>query len=151
MKKKEIIERYGKEAYKKQLERKRAWDSAHPDEIKTRNAAWNILHPKEKKAAAAERSRKGGKYYEKKVMYDRSGLRRIKNKTRMKHIYLYAKFKRIIAPESQIHHQWIPGTAKYTGVALVEAKPHQYGIIKSIVILEGKITLFTEKEVIQQW
>lgn len=41
------------------------------------------------------------------------------------------------------------GTAKYTDVALVESNPHQYGYIDVIQILEGKITLLTEKEILK--
>ena len=63
------------------------------------------------------------------------------------HGNLWRKYKNIIAPESQIHHEWIPGTANYRGVALVEADQHMHGIVDVIEILEGKITLLTEDKV----
>jgi hypothetical protein len=50
----------------------------------------------------------------------------------------------------ELHHQWIPETADYTGLALVEAKPHKHGIIDVIQILEGAITVFSEKELREQ-
>lgn len=75
------------------------------------------------------------------------GIPHEKELVRQKHGNLYRPYKKIIAPESQLHHQWVPGTAEYTGVALVEAKPHQYGYIDVIQILEGEITLLTEEAI----
>ena len=40
--------------------------------------------------------------------------------------------------------------AEYRGLALVDAKPHRYGIIDVILILDGKITLLTKEDVTQQ-
>jgi hypothetical protein len=68
----------------------------------------------------------------------------------MRHGYYWRPYKNIIAPGSQLHHNWIPGTADYTGLALVEADQHMRGFIEVIQILEGKITLFTEKEIREQ-
>ena len=90
---------------------------------------------------------KGGRYYNHHLEYNRTGLRGERNRVRDKHAALYRLFKQIIAPESQIHHEWIPGTADYRGVALVEKDKHLHGIIDPIVILDGKITLLTEAEV----
>jgi hypothetical protein len=77
----------------------------------------------------------------------RSGLQGARKRIRMKHGREYRPYKMIIAPESQIHHEWIDDTAEYRGVALVETKPHQYGIIDVIQILDGEITVLTEAEV----
>ena len=90
---------------------------------------------------------KGGRYYNHHLEYNRTGLRGERQKVRKNHAALYRLFKQIIAPESQIHHEWIPGTADYRGVALVEKDKHLHGIIDPIVILEGKITLLTEAEI----
>ena len=68
----------------------------------------------------------------------------------MRDSYQWRQYKRIIAPGSQLHHQWIPKTSDYTGLALVEVNPHKYGIINVIEILDGEITLFTEKEIQEQ-
>ena len=62
---------------------------------------------------------------------------------RSKHSRRWRKFKTLIAPGSELHHEWIPETAEYRGVALVEADQHRRGIIDVIQILEGEITLFS--------
>ena len=93
-----------------------------------------------------EVDRKGGKYYEKKLKYNRTGLRAERHKIRTIHAHNWKPYKDIIAPNSQIHHSWQPGTAEYSGVALVEKDAHQHGIIDVIEILEGAITVFIEKE-----
>jgi hypothetical protein len=78
---------------------------------------------------------------------NRTGLQGARNKIRLKHRNQYRPYKQIIAPDSQIHHEWIPKTAEYRGLALVEANAHQYGIVDVIQILDGKITLLTEEQV----
>ena len=136
MNKEEYIAKYGNEAYEKMLEQNRArvqaWDEAHPELAAARNH---------------EMSRKGGKRYEKKMEDQRTGLQGEKQKIQSKHAYQYSPFKNIIAPESQIHHEWIPRTAEYRGLALVEADQHIHGYIDVIQILDGKITVLTEEEV----
>ena len=114
------------------------------------HAAWRAAYPEKVKAVNAETNRKGGKYYDHKLEYNRTGLQHLRQLVRGLHNRIYAKYKHIIAPLSQIHHEWVPGTAKYAAVALVEAKPHQYGLIKPLIVLEGKITLMTEKEIKEQ-
>ena len=134
MKKKEHIARYGEEAYAKMLAQDRAWQKAHPEEIA---------------ALCREQSNKGGKRYKKRLIYDHTGLRGERMKLRYKHGNLWRPYKNIIAPLSQIHHEWIPGTAEYTGVALVEADQHMHGFIDVIEILKGTITLLSEEEIIR--
>jgi hypothetical protein len=147
MKKEEHITRYGKAVYVKQLAWSAAWRKAHPREKSALDAAWNKAHPEEKAAQNRELSNKGGKRYDKMLEYNRTGLRGERNKVRSKHGNKWRPYKNIIAPWSQIHHEWIPGTAKYRGVALVEADQHMHGIVDVIEILEGKIRLLTEEEV----
>jgi hypothetical protein len=65
----------------------------------------------------------------------------------MKHAHQYKPYKDSIAPDSQIHHEWVPETAEYRGVALVEAEQHMHGFVDVIEILAGKITLLTEEEI----
>ena len=108
---------------------------------------WREAHPEEVKAKCQETSRKGGKYYEKRLKYNTTGLPHERNLVRGKHNRRYRPYKQIIAPDSELHHEWIPNTANYRGVALVEKEPHQYGIIDVIQILEGEIRLFTEAEI----
>jgi hypothetical protein len=130
--KEEYIEKYGEEAYEKQLEQKRQWREANPEKAEEHNH---------------ETSRKGGKYYEKRLEYAHTGLQGERNKIRTTHANKWRPYKKIIAPDSQIHHEWIFETADFRGVALVEADQHMHGIIKVIQILKGVITVFTEKEI----
>jgi hypothetical protein len=136
MKKEEYIERYGEEAWERKLERWRDWYKVNREACKARD-----------KKSNREKHRKGGKHYKKKLEYKRTGLQGERERIRKKHCYMYHPFKMIIAPDSQIHHEWIPQTAEYLGLALVEANPHRYGIIDIIQILDGRITLLTEEEV----
>lgn len=132
MKKEETIKRRGEAAYGK---------------LQQQSRDWLLNHPKEVKARQHERDRKGGRYYGSRTAYNSTGLPHDRNLVRQKHGNLYRPYKRIIAPESQLHHEWIPGTANFRGVALVEKDQHQHGYIDVIQILEGEITLLTEEEV----
>ena len=129
------------------LQQRRDWHTQHPEEEAAATRKWQKANPNKVKSNQHEANRKGGKYYEHKREYNTTGLQGERNRVRVIHGALYRLFKRIIAPASQIHHEWIPGTAKYTGVALVESEPHRYGIIDVIKILEGKITLLSEGEI----
>lgn len=135
MKKAEFLKRYGEEAYKKRLGQIRVWREAHSEKIEEHNH---------------ELSRKSGKRYEKKLEYNRTGLCGERNKVRSKHRKEYYPFKQIIAPDSQLHHSWRPESPDYDGVALVEKDQHMHGIIEVIQILEGEITLFSEREIREQ-
>ena len=161
MDKEERIKKYGTEAYEKKLQQDREWHRTHREEEKERrqewdeqrreehNATsreWSERNPKKVKAKAREQSRKGGKYYEQKRKYFSIGIPHERELVRMRHGRRYRSYKQIIAPDSQIHHEWIPETANYTGVALVEKDQHQHGFIDVIQILEGKITVLTEAE-----
>ena len=108
---------------------------------------WREKNPKKAIAYQHDANRKGGKYYERQQRYERTGIPGKRNKIRVNHRNHYRPFKQIIAPESQIHHEWIPDTADYRGVALVEADQHMHGFIDVIQILEGEITIFTEAEI----
>ena len=146
MKKVEIIERYGTEEYKRRLSKNRSQSPTQQDVAKTRASAWFIAHPEEAKAHNNELGHKGGKRYEKHLEYMRSGLSGKRHGIRTKHGKHWRKYKNIVAPESELHHLWVPKTARYMGVALVEKNMHRHGIIKVIQILEGQITLLTEEE-----
>jgi hypothetical protein len=147
MKKEEIIERYGEAAYETVLERQRAYNRAHKEEANARGKKYREEHPEQVRANNNEIGRRGGKYYDKTLEYKKTGITGEKNRIRMKHVRRYKPYKAIIAPESQIHHEWVPNTSEYRGVALVEKDQHQYGIVDVIEILDGKITLLTEEEV----
>ena len=136
MNKEEIIAKYGEAAWAKVLEQGREKTKKYKEE-----------HPEQVKADNRELIRKGGKYYDKHQEYQHTGLQGARNRIRNKHRRQYKPYKMIIAPESQIHHEWVPKTAEYTGVALVEADQHMHGFVDVIQILDGKITLLTEEEV----
>ena len=165
MKKEETIAKYGEESYEKVLAQNRAWAKAHREEMKVykrkyaeehqeqviaNKKKYKEEHPEELAANNHEISRKGGKYYNKQLEYMRTGIPGERHRIRSKHAKEWKLYKAIISPESQIHHEWIPKTSKYRGVALVEAEPHMYGIIDVIQILDGKITLLTEEEIIKE-
>lgn len=94
-----------------------------------------------------KRHRKDGEHYKKQRIYQMTGTPHIKDLIRKNHAKSWRSYKQIIAPESQIHHEWIPSTADYTGVALVEADQHMHGYIDVIRILDGEITVLTEAEI----
>jgi hypothetical protein len=124
----DYIAKFGQEAY---------------DNILTRGSLWREQNPEK----VHEYNRKGGKFYEKRYKYKQIGLQGERERIRKKHGNKWRPYKAIIAPNSQIHHQWRPETSEYDGVALVEKDQHQHGVIDVIEILEGKITLLSEEEV----
>jgi hypothetical protein len=136
MQKEEYIEKYGEKAYNKMVVAStasaRVWRAKNPEGVLRRSRQF---------------SRKGGKYYKKRMLYNRTGLQGERNSVRNKHQKKYRTYKRIIAPWSRIHHERIPETAEYRGVALVEADQHMHGIVDVIEILEGEITIATEEEI----
>jgi hypothetical protein len=162
MNKKERIKRYGEEAYEKILEQRRIYHKEHKEEENARNKKYNEEHPEQViarvkkwqeehpevvKANDQEATRKGGKRYDQKLEYKRTGIPGEKNVIRSKHARDYKPYKDIVAPDSQLHHEWVPDTSEYRGVALVEADQHMHGFVDVIEILDGKITLLTEEEV----
>lgn len=156
MRKEEIIKRYGEAAYKKQLDKAKEWARKNPERMwKVRNPdkalevhrQWRAANPERVKANSRKADSKGGKYYEYMMGYQTTGIPGERHSIRAKHGYQYRSYKQIIAPESQIHHEWIPNTANYSGVALVEKDQHIHGYIDVIQILEGEITLSREAEI----
>lgn len=127
--------------------KKKEWEETHKEEIKEYNKAYKEIHKEEVKSDNTKYSHKEGEHYEQRRKYDQNGLRHKRNLVRGRHRFYYHKYKQIIAPDSVLHHEWIPGTADYRGVALVEKDPHRYGFIDVIQILEGEITLLTEAEI----
>ena len=132
MKKNDYIAKYGKAAYEK---------------VKRQGREWHAAHPGRMQIARRKQHRKGSEYYEQYLANSKIGLRGERNKIRMRDRSKWRLYKRIIAPDSQLHHSWCRDSAEYTGLALVEADQHIHGMINVIRILEGKITLFTEEEV----
>lgn len=162
MKKEEYIKRYGGKAWEKKLQQGREYHATHRDEEKANFKAWYEMHQaednaqskvwrethlEEVKAHHRGQHRKGGKHYEKRQAHKMQGIPHAKNLIRGTHQRIWTPFKQIIAPKSQIHHEWILGTAEYRGVAIVEADSHMHGFIDVIHILEGELTLFTEAEI----
>lgn len=118
----------------------------HREELKVKSKEWRKNNIEKVKVYGQELGRKGGKRYEKFLEYQRTGLQGERNYIRHKHAKLYYEIRKA-TPNSVLHHEWIPGTAEYRGAALVNKELHQRGVIKVIKLLEGKITLFTEKEI----
>ena len=136
MNKEEFIERYGEEKYEEHIEATMQWQRDNPELTRTNSKKGN-----------EKRYRKDGEFYEKGLYYQTNGLPHEKRLIRLTHAQRWRSFKQIIAPESQIHHEWIPGTANYRGVAIVEKDQHMHGYIDVIQILEGEITMLTEAEI----
>ena len=146
MKKDETIERYGREFYLKNIADSKEWVSRNPERQRNTLARWRANNPQKVLEVNRQKGRRGGIYYEQ----AHTGIPGARNKIRNKHGKKWRPYKQIIAPGSQLHHQWIPETANYSGLALVEADQHTHGFIDVIKILEGEITLFTEKEIREQ-
>lgn len=146
MEKEERIERYGEAVYEAHLQQCRDWHAAHREECSTKSKIWQEANPDKVKAFSHELNHKGGKRYAAKLRYMVTGIPGERHKIRKNHARMYHIIKQA-TPNSVFHHEWMPGTAKYRGLALVEKEAHQHGIIKVIKVLEGKITLLTEKEV----
>ena len=80
--------------------------------------------------------------------YHNNPLHRERHKVRNRDRSKYRPYKRIIDPEGLtcIHHNWIPGTAEYTGKAIVEKDLHQkaHDFVKPILILDDHIELMKD-------
>lgn len=163
--KEDYIAQHGEEAYAKKLAQRKEWGDnlpggeaqrskerrdADPEKWRAYCRDWSRRNPETNKKKGRQVSRKTGKYYAKKQKYKQTGIPGERERIRMRHGYYWRKYKNFVAPNSQLHHQWVPNTADYTGLALVEKDAHRYGRIDVIQILEGKITLLTEKEIIEQ-
>ena len=83
------------------------WHAHHRKETNTCERAWAKRNPGKIKTYDRETSHKGGKYYEKHKLAHKEGLPGEKERVRGKHQRMWTPFKRIIAPESQLHHQWV--------------------------------------------
>lgn len=111
-------------------------EKTHPDKIKKHQDSWRRKH-----------SLNGGSHYEKTLRYKQTGIQGEREKIRKRHQHKWRGYKNIIAPDSQLHHEWLPRGKNYAGVALVEANQHMHGFVDVIEILGGRITLWTEKEI----
>jgi hypothetical protein len=147
VKKSECIAKYGEAAWEKILEQRRAYYKAHKEQENAATKKWREEHPEHVIVKNREKGRKGGRRYAKHLKGKTTGIQGDKNIIRAKHAREYKPYKDTIAPESQIHHEWVPDTSEYRGVALVEADAHMHGFVDVIEILDGKITLLTEEEV----
>lgn len=147
MKKVEYIAKYGLIAYKKQQAQTIKWKETHKMHLIVYNEEYHKEHHEVDVTRGHEISRKGGKYYKKRLEYSRTGLGGQRHRIRVKHGIMWRQYKCIIAPESEIHHEWVPGTSNYNGIALVEKTAHRYGIIDVIEILDGTITLLKEMNI----
>ena len=128
----DYIAKYGQDAYDRKSLWNRNWSEANPELVKIRHQ---------------RRGRKGGEHYQKQLRYFHTGLQGKRNVVRGTHARRYREYKKIIAPDSQLHHQWRRESAGYDCVALVEKNQHMHGVIDVIRVLEGEVTLFTEKAI----
>lgn len=131
MKKEKIIEHFGQQFYDKRLASAREWKRTHPKIVRENSHQSN---------------RKGGKYYKRHLRYQHSGLQGARNKIRAMDARRWTKYKKFVAPDSQIHHAWRHNSSDCDGVALVETNAHRHGVIDVILILEGNITLLIEEK-----
>lgn len=172
--KEKYIRKYGEGVYAKRLVKAQEWRRENPEKSKEyynniseeqrkihnrhqreqhaqdpevrckRSRDWRKENPRKATKYDHDKSRKNGKHYKMALEYKKTGLQGERSRIRAKDRVKWRQYKNIIAPESQLHHQWISNTAAYRGVALVETDQHRHGIIDVIQILEGEITLFTE-------
>ena len=155
------IAKHGEDAYTKRLEQRREWGKklpggeaqrsqerrdADPEQAREYDRAWRERNPQKTIEKGKKVSQKGGAYYKNHMKYRQTGIQGEREKIRCKHGNQWRGYKRIVAPKSQVHHQWRKDSSEYDGIALVEAKAHRYGIIDVIQIIEGEITIFTEEE-----
>ena len=149
MNKEEFIRKYGEVAYGRALERNRNWQKHHREKVNITREVWRKSNPDKVMAHNRTCNRehlKGGKLYKHVQKYKTTELQGERNRIRKRHARLYRVIKQA-TPNSVFHHEWLFGTAEYRGVALVEKEAHKNGIIKVIKVLEGEITVFTEKEI----
>ena len=159
MNKQEYIKYYGeegwrnllekqKEYYKQNKERKKRYSNeyrkVHVEKYKGYKKHWALRNPDKIKQTRNNQCRKTGLFYERNLIKEHTGLRGARNKIRSKHANVWRKYKGNWLIETQIHHEWIEGTAGYRGIAIVDKMEHQYGIINPIKILEGEITLLCD-------
>lgn len=121
MKKDGFIERWGIEAYEKRLKQSHEWRLANPERVKKH---------------CGEQYRKGGKYYLKHLIYERTGIRGMRKRVRNKQQKRWRKYKDIIAQGSQLYYLWVADTVECKCVALVETDQYQYPFKDAIHIQE---------------
>jgi hypothetical protein len=120
--------------------RAKRYYEAHKEEVLARTKKWQEEHPEEVIAHNQEEGRKGGKYYERKLAYEHTGLQGARNRIRMKHNREFKEIKDTLAVEVELHHEWVPDTSEYRGMAFVEKDAHRNGFIDVILLLDGEIT-----------
>lgn len=125
-------------------EYQREYYKENKEEISENRRLWYENNPEKVKQRGSEQCRKGGKRYEKMLEYEGIGLRKERSSIRRRDRKRWKRFKDIIASDTEVHHEWIPGTAKYNGIALVDKSEHQHGMINPVLILEGEIKLMEE-------
>lgn len=140
--KEDYIAEFGAEEYARMLERE--WYGEDSESQRKYHKEWPRQHYGRLQEDKKHRGRRGTIYYDSVRAYQRTGVQGERNKVRALHAHRWRKYKTIIAPNSELHHQWLPGSADYTGLAIVETNTHRYGKINVIEILEGEITLLRE-------
>ena len=123
MRKEDYIRKRGIAAYEELLQQSKDWKKAHPKERRVINNKWAERNPEKVKAHGRKISRKGGKYYEHRRQHQANGIPHEKVLIRNKHGYHYRSYKRIIAPDSVLHHQWLPGYWKLQRCRLSRERP----------------------------
>ena len=161
----EYIAKHDEAAYVRRLTQRKKWGEllsggekqrsqdrrdADPEKEHESCRAWREKNPEKVKANGRNVSRKGGAGYEKKRIYKQTGIPGERERIRMRHGYHWRPYKKLVAPNSELHHEWVPKTSEYRGLALVERDAHRYGRIDVIQVLSGEITLLTEKDILIQ-
>ena len=81
-----------------------------------------------------QRMHKGGTHYEKEKEYNRTGLRGERHRIRCIHRKAYRLFKKFFGIDTNIHHEWIPGTAKYRSICVLEVEDHKDKMFENPVL-----------------
>jgi hypothetical protein len=125
MNKNAFIEKWGIAAYEKRMKVSRDWRQAHPENTekwRKQICDWKRTHPIRVKRIARDSYRKHRKEILNRQCTDTEGLRRsIRGKHR-----IWSKYKRFVALATRQHYEWIPETAEYKCIALVENDLRQY-------------------------
>lgn len=143
MKKQEMIDRYGEEWYNEhRLEPAKKWVREHREEHAEYNRKYRQEHREEK--IKYQKKYWGAKADPDSIPHKRQLIRARDNRRYNPIRQFWSHLK------TDIHHEWIPDTADYMFIALVERSKHQYGIIDPICILEGEVAVNLDADLINK-
>lgn len=117
----------------------------NPEKVKKLKRKGDVANPAKVRGYSLDQSTKGGKGYLKMRAYSQQPVPNARHRVRARHETKYRGIKLLLESffeglKLQLRHQWLSGTAEYTGLALVDTERHQRGIISVVYPLEGVIT-----------